>query len=317
MDKSEILEVIFCPICGNDKLQRVSKRGQFGLPCCVSICPSDGLVFLSPRWSKERYMHFYQTEYDFYYRPKVFSDETYDSKYRNIKTICSRLENLNLIKDRASVLDIGAGMGWSLQWLNLNYAYFQRLSAIESSRHCITNLKHVIGANVISNDIDDDWKSTSQGFDLVIMRHVLEHFMNPVDALNKVGDNLSTNGIVYIAVPDMMNPKGSLKNYWFRAVHTFYFSEKTLTSIALIAGLQVIEIKSENSELWGVFKKASKSTLKQSGGNVYGKQIRIIKDHYRKAVLVDARHRIIQIFSYLLPRGTKSWLKNQYHRLKQ
>ncbi len=315
MDKSEIFESIPCPICGNDKLQMVSKRGQFGLPCYVSICPSDGIVFLCPRWSKERYMHFYQNEYDSYYRPIVYSDETDDSKYKNIKPICSILENLNLIGDRESVLDIGAGMGWALQWLKLNYTHFHKLSAIESSKLCITNLKNVIGASVISNDIDSYWKST--GFDLVIMRHVLEHIMNPVEALRKVRENLSTNGIVYIAVPDMMNPKGSFKNYWFRSVHTFYFSETTLVSIASIANLQSIEIKCKKSELWGVFKKATNSAQNQSASNVYEKQIRIIKTHQKKSILLDANLRIIQICSHLLPRRTKSWLKNQYHRLKQ
>ena len=315
MDKSIELESIHCPICGNEKLRRVSKKGQFGLPCYVSICPSDGLVFLSPRWPEERYKYFYQSEYDSYYRPSIFTAETDSQKYENIKTICSRLENLHLIEGRESVLDIGAGMGWSLQWLKQNYTHFQRLAAVESSKHCITNLQDVVGASVIADNVDTDWKS--EGFDLVIMRHVLEHLMNPVVSLNKMGDNLSANGIIYIAVPDMMNPKGSLNNYWFRSVHTFYFSERTLDSIASIANLQLIEMKGENSELWGVFRKSTNTAQKQSGCNVYEKQIRIIKEHQRKAIFVDAKYKIIQIILCLLPSGIKTWLKNQYHRAKQ
>ena len=80
MDKKEVFESIHCPICGNDELQKVSQKGQFGLPCYVSICPSDGLVFLNPRWSKERYIHFYQSEYDFYYRPSILTTETDSQK---------------------------------------------------------------------------------------------------------------------------------------------------------------------------------------------------------------------------------------------
>ncbi len=314
MSKSEILESIPCPICGNDELQTLSKSGQFDLPCHVSICPSDGFVFLSPRWSKDRYMHFYQNEYDSVYRPTVYSNESNDSKFLNIKTICTRLESLNLIEGKESVLDIGAGMGWSLQWLKQNYNHFQRFSAIESSKYCAANLKDVIGARVISNDIDTDWKST--GFDFVIMRHVLEHFMNPVEALNKVAKNISEDGIVYIAVPDMMNPKGSLINYWFRSVHTFYFSEKTLASIASLANLQVIEIGCENHELWGVFKKVTSSTQRENIENVYGDQIRVIKDQQRKTVLLDSRARVTKLFSYMLPRRIKSWLKSYYLKLK-
>ena len=314
MNKDEFLESICCPICGNGELHRVSEKGQFRLPCYVAICPSDGLVFLSPRWSKERYMHFYQSEYDSYYRPSVLTTETDSQKYVVVRKICSRLETLNLIEDRKSALDIGAGMGWSLQWLSRNYPGFQRLAAIESSGHCITNLQDVVGVSVIANDVDDDWKST--GYDLVIMRHVLEHFMNPIETLNKVAENLSENGIVYIAVPDMMNPKGSLRDDWFRSVHTFYFSETTLCSIASIANLQLIEIKSEESELWGVFEKSTKSAQNQSRRNIYEKQLRIIREHQRKTILLDARLTIMRILSHLLPSGIKSWVKNQCHRVK-
>ena len=314
MEESAVLDSIPCPICGNDKLQTLLKRGQFGLPCYVSICPSDGLVFLSPRWTKERYMRFYQKEYDSYYRPKIFQNEADDSKYKNIKQICSRLNNLNLMLDRESILDVGAGMGWSIEWLEQNYPCFNRFSTIESSQHCINNLENIVGTTVLSNDVCSDWISTE--FDLIIMRHTLEHFLNPVEALKKVAENLSSNGIVYIAVPDMMNPKGSLKN-WFISVHTFYFSKNTLISIASLAGLQPVEIQSENSEVWSVFIKATNSVQNQSAGNEFEKQIRSFKIYQRWNILRNAKYTIIRIFFPLIPRRAKTWLKNQYHRLKK
>ena len=317
IDKNKNSESVSCPICGNEKLQTISKKGQFRLPCYVSICPSDGLVFLSPRWTKERYMEFYQNEYDSYHRPSVLNTETENQKYGAIKIIFSRLENLKLINDMKSVLDIGAGMGWSLQYIKYNYPDFQRVAAIETSSHCIRNLREVVGASIVSTDVDDNWKSTD--FDLVIMRHALEHFMNPIDVLRKVGENLSENGVVYIAVPDMMHPKGSLINYWFRAVHTFYFSEATLNTMASIANLELIEIKTENTELWGVFKKSTRFSQKQNEQNVYEKQLLLIKEYQRKTVFLDAKIAIKQIGLYLLPSGIKSWLKkikNNYRMLK-
>ncbi len=304
MKKQDLFETIPCPICGNEKPISLFKKGQFGLPCYVSICPYDGLVFLSPRWSKVKYIQFYQNEYDSYYRASVFSDETDASKYRDIKTICSRLESLGLIFNRHSVLDVGAGMGWSLEWLKKNYD-FHRLVAIESSEHCITNLNNVVEASVLANNIDSDWQSTE--FDLVIMRHVLEHFMNPVQALRKIAENLSANGIVYITVPDMMNPKGSLKNYWFRSVHTFYFSKETLIRIALMGNLQPIKIKSEKSELWGIFRKTKNSSNKQSLGNVYKKQINIIRAQKRKQILLDLKYAV----KSLLPKGIITLLNGE------
>lgn len=312
MKKSEILESIPCPLCNNEKLQLISKKGQFGLPCNVSICPKDGLVFLCPRWSKERYNTFYQNEYDSYYRPAILSNESEEEKYRNIKIISARLEKHNLLQKRESVLDIGAGMGWSLNWLKLNYSHFNTFAAIESSKNCIANLTNVIGASVISDDIDANWESS--GFNLVIMRHVFEHVLKPVETLKKIHENLSSNGIIYIAVPDMMNPKGSLKNYWFRSVHTFYYSEATLVSIAAKANLEPIEIKSENSELWGIFKKSQENKKNPILDNVYNKQISIINTHQKKAIIIDLKQKIIRVILSLLPKDIKSWLLNKYNK---
>jgi len=310
MKQSDNLKSFPCPLCGNNNLQQIAKKGQFRLPCNVSICQTDGLVFLSPRWSKERYNDFYQNEYDSFYRPAILSKESEEAKYRNIKIICSKLENQNLLKSQESVLDIGAGMGWSLQWLKSNYSHFKTFAAIESSKKCIKNLTDVVGVSVISDDLDSNWKSS--GFDLVIMRHVFEHVLNPVETLEKIRKNLSENGIVYIAVPDMMKPKGSLKNCWFRSVHTFYYSEATLVSIAAKANLEPIEIKSENSELWGVFKKSKENSKNPILNNVYKEQISIIKSHKKEAVIIDIRQKIVQMILSLGPKGAKSWLLNKY-----
>jgi 2-polyprenyl-3-methyl-5-hydroxy-6-metoxy-1,4-benzoquinol methylase len=277
--KDNFLVRIPCPICGNERLRRISRKGQFGLPCFVSICPSDGLVFLSPRWTETRYNYFYTTEYDDYYRPTIFSEETDDSKYKRIKAISLRLKDLDLIHSKKSVLDVGAGMGWSLQWIGRNYPSFNKLCAIESSGHCIRNIEQVVGADVISRDIESDW--TSKDFDLVIMRHVLEHLLYPIESLRKIGESLSHIGILYIAVPDMMNPRGSLKRYWFRVAHTFYFSEATLNRIASMANLVPIIIKREDSELWGVFRKATEMSTHQypCDRKVYEEQLKIIKSY--------------------------------------
>jgi 2-polyprenyl-3-methyl-5-hydroxy-6-metoxy-1,4-benzoquinol methylase len=307
MDPNNFLESIPCPLCGNEKLDNISRQGQFGLPCYVSICPLDGFVFLSPRWTKKKYMHFYKEEYDSFYRPKECLSGIYTPEYKNIKIICHRLENLNLMDGRNSVLDVGAGMGWYLQWIKLNYNFFNEFSAIEASDNCIIHLQEVLEINLVSDDIDSDWQST--GFDLVIMRHVLEHTMNPVEALKRVAANLSEGGIIYMAVPDMMKPKGSLHD-WFRSVHTFYFSSESLVSIASLANLELITMHQEDSEIWAIFKKASV----ENGNviiNVYEKQISIINAYKRWSFIRDARNKCIQVFLFLIPRKLKSWLKNK------
>ncbi len=275
-----------CPLCGNEDLESLSRKGQYELPANVSICPNDGLVFLGPRWTKERYQYFYAKEYDSYFRPNVFEEDSDELKYKHIKEVKRRLDEWTSI-DPKSILDIGAGMGWSLEYLKRHYTTCQRITAIESSEYCVRNLKENIGADVLAMDVDSEWKKNTGKYDLVIMRHVLEHFLDPIGVLEKVEDSLLENGIVYIAVPNMMNLKGSLNNYWYRVVHTFYFSETTLKRIADLAGLHSLVLKEgPNSELWGIFSK-SNGESPISCENVYELQMSVIKNHKKKLIMVE------------------------------
>ena len=269
MDNGEHLELIPCPLCGNTKLQRISENGQFGLPCHVVICPFDGLVFLSPRWTKEDYAYFYKYEYDNFYR-----NNKHDKKelYKDAKEIYSRLNERQLIGDVKSILDIGAGMGWGLEWFSNHLSQLNRFAAIEIAECCVENLKS-IGIDVISDNVESYWKA--DGFDIVIMRHVLEHTMNPIKALAMVGRNLSDDGVVYIDVPNAMSPpRGVRESDFFRAVHTFYFSESTLTSMALLAGLQLVKNVYHEYNLVCIFKKAK--NIKANKSDVCEEQIKVL-----------------------------------------
>lgn len=271
---AEQLIRIQCPLCGNSSPVEIVQKGQFGLDCCVSICPNDGLVYLNPRWSKERYHHFYQHEYDHFYRSPVKHDPTSENNYISIKKIHQRLELNKLPLKGQSVLDVGSGMGYSLIWLKNNIPAFTRFAAIESSEHCLEHIRQQGGIEIIADDLDKEFESSA--FDFIVMRHVLEHFMDPVQALRKIVSLMHPESLLYIAVPDMMHPKGNLQNYWFRTVHTFYFSEQTLLITAAKAGLKPEVIGSESSELWGVFKLSDKPDTLPAEENVMASQLEVI-----------------------------------------
>jgi hypothetical protein len=186
-------------------------------------------------------------------------------------------------------------MGRSLEWLKTHYSNFNRFLAIESSKYCINHLKNTIKAEVIASDIDSEWFKSD--VELVIMRHVLEHFLNPAEALGKVHDCMSENGIVYIAVPDMMHPSRSLSHYWFRGVHVFYYSASTLVKVAAIANLTPITIKSENSELFGIFKKSQNGDIKAPDINIYNSQLKVIRQHKIKSIYFDIKYLFKKILS--------------------
>ena len=175
-------------------------------------------------------------------------------------------------------------MGDFLIYLKKKHANI-RLYAIESSIYCIENLKNQ-NIEVIAENIEEHWhENHKMEFDLIVMRHVFEHFLYPLKVLEKVKKVLSQNGIIYIAVPDMMNPKGRLKKNWFRIVHFTYFSTVTLMKMINKSGLNILKLDLSNHELYTILNQANSSGFDLV--NNYSIQKRVISWKLKKEFVVE------------------------------
>lgn len=271
-------EEVACALCGALDSKLLAKEGQFGWPTYVSVCRQCGLVYLNPRWTKDGYLTFYANEYDHFYR--FDEDKATEKELRKTKIVWERMQNHTNHKI-SSVLDIGCGLGWSLHYLSQQIPGLS-IAGIEPSDYCVDHLLNQIGGELVGRDVDSDWHISNQNrFDLIIFRHVLEHLLDPLEALEKVYQALSPSGIVYIGVPDMMHPDGPLADFWFRCVHTYYYSSDTLRSLALRVGLVPITIQSESSELWAIFKKGEAQQGPVSA-TVYRRQVDVLNQYKRK-----------------------------------
>ncbi len=256
--RSQNWEVAICEVCGaTDSILASQLRASTG-PLFVSICSHCGLVYLNPRWTSFVYERYYQSQYDETYRPQTITPlDNFDPHAAEIRT---RVLAQTSAVPIGRILDIGAGEGGVLQHLH-DYAWPDAVcEAIEPSRICRHTLASKPFIKVVSDRVDTDWHRDCKGrYDLVIMRHVLEHFMHPLRVLQKVCSVLSERGILYLAVPDMMSPTGSPSHYWFRVAHTYYFSDLTLSSLARQAGLDPLCLRTENSEVWGILRRGAAS----------------------------------------------------------
>jgi len=121
-----------------------------------------------------------------------------------------------------------------------------------------------------------------------------------------VAQAMAPGGMLYIAVPDMMHPDGSLSGFWFRCVHTYYFSKTTLQRAAARAALKPVTIQEEASELWGIFQKVQPGGVEEPMTNVYRQQMKALSQYRRKRLL---RRVLLTIsprrLSALLPKPVK------------
>ncbi len=224
-----------CHLCGAVPEQPVLLAGepltdgQFGFEVHPVICRC-GLVCLNPRWTPAAYGEFYTQHYDPLYRLEGKPDYGIEGVRRNMAQVWGRVrpyvgDGLRI----KTILDAGCGSGHGLAYLReqMPGAY---LCGIEASPECCRSLRDEVGAELLDSDLDGPWVGRNQGrFDFVVLRHVVEHFLAPVDTLCRLRSTLAVDGRIYIAVPDMMHPRTVLRDYdkwweyWFRAVHPYYY----------------------------------------------------------------------------------------------
>ena len=121
----------------------------------------------------------------------IFDDKM---KYKIIKN----LEEIIDLGNVNSVLEVGCFEGSMTQILSEK---FREVDVIEPSLDCINALinkfKNVNFINSIIEEYDTDKK-----YDLIIICHTLEHIENQIDALKKAKSLLSSNGYLYVVVPN-------------------------------------------------------------------------------------------------------------------
>lgn len=297
-------EKICCNICKTDNYKRISNKGQFGFPINVVICKNCSLMYLNPRWNEKSYMYFYKNEYDKYYRPKIKEKLSHLPKQNNF--IEKRLKKYNVFPNSAeNILDIGSGEGENLLHFSLLFPKIN-LFAIEPSTDSQMHLNK-FNVNVIDNDVNNSWEINHKNkFDIIIMRHVLEHFLDPVKIMKKVNSVLKPDGIVYIAVPNALKPKGNLENFWFRVVHTYYFNKYTLENINKIVGLKTIQMiegdQLHKTELYCIATKNKFKSKPDFSSENYTEQFSLISEKlkYQRSKIVKLSNLINKIFNKVI-----------------
>jgi len=231
------------------------RQGQYGYELHPVICQC-GLVFLNPRWSAATYNDFYTNHYDALYRLEIKPDYGKQGVRNNMRQVWGRVEPHLQRSAINNVLDAGCGSGYGLQFLQEELPQ-ARMAGIEASPECCRILQDDVGADLLDSDVDGPWVESHQGrFDLIVMRHVVEHFLTPVETLRRLQTALAPGGTIYIAVPDMMHPRTVLRDYdkwweyWFRAVHPYYYCRETLFATLALAGLAPLAWGDENEEVW-------------------------------------------------------------------
>lgn len=301
-----------CPVCSTGNPTCLFRFGTSLFPINISMCDNCGFVFQNPRVSEQDWNDYYETGiYDKFHRPRSTKGEkpvnttgiiTYNRVWGFI-SLSSNVQqdstiDFNKTYNKIKICEIGAGHGDIITSFKGG-----QLFAIEPSEDCQEVLKQkrvtVLGKSI--NSINDN---VNINFDIILMRHVLEHIYYPKKLLDDIVSLMSDNGILYVAVPNILTP-----NYLnsFSYPHISYFSKYSLTYLCQRAGFEMCKIQEEKDEIWCILKKIrmSKEESLQDSKNLWGKNIewtrRVFQTYKNYPQLL--KRSIVRIISNIIPLG--------------
>lgn len=137
-------------------------------------------------------------------------------------------------------LDVGSGLGvfpFTIKQLGWDCL------ALDPDPRAAEHIRSNAGVETICGDFFDVDLSEVGSFDAITFNKVLEHVIDPVAMLKKAGELLSSNGFVYVEVPDVAAASEGKTREEFTIDHHHVFTPASLSMICERAGLQIIELE--------------------------------------------------------------------------
>lgn len=229
----ELLQVP-CPNCQVHRDDLLFNRDRYGIPWNTVVCRECGMLYSNPQMTSDSTNQFYAS--DDYRRIYGGGDllrdsaDMFDLKSVDRSGAYHQLTSFDFIMNSGvhidSVAELGAGGGWNL------------VPFIDKGIDCrgydfspqLVNAGRLQGVDMI--DLSET--TLSGQYDLIMLKHVLEHVDDPIRQLQQLAPNLTNNGHLFVEVPGIVEKIPSLQN-----AHYHYFSESTLESVIGQAGFEI------------------------------------------------------------------------------
>lgn len=250
----EVEDVLECTLCNSDldKNSGVIVESSLDIRTQYQIlqCDSCGLGHSQPRPTGASIGLLYESKNEY---PAMLSRRDFDpdssksfSKVKDFvakREIRNRLESLSV----SSVVDYGAGNG----------RYSNQIKSLTGGDVCAVDYQDSRPAQLredVKYLIVDQFFSQLNTYDVIFLRHVLEHADDPVDLLRSLSAKLNVGGRIYLEVPNFNSTLRKIfKQSWvgnYLPRHIHHFTPESLQIAILNSGLNG-EVELANMPLMG------------------------------------------------------------------
>lgn len=245
-----ITEKVDC-FCGKETSLLLAEIDRWGIRFSNILCTHCGQIRVTPRWSADTYETIYK-EYFWILQRGSFdiSRERFDLSVARAEPSAQYLTDNTDLTNR-NILEIGCSYGALLQRLKAHSP--ASLTGYDYDVRMLQKGREYADLDLHSGGLEAALKSEKK-YDLVILRHVFEHFLDPVEMGRSLRNLLTVDGELYIEVPGILNECHIDKNTDpiadLNVFHTYTFTLKTLTRVMNICGFELITGDDGVSSLW-------------------------------------------------------------------
>ncbi len=240
------LEEYSC-FCGGKEGLLISEIDRYGFYYPLVICKNCGLIRANPRMNKAAYEKFYANEYRAAYGASEQPiDELFKSQQKHHRIKCRYISENITLPHRAVIFDIGCDFGTMLQqFANQGHEVYgcdYGIEHLDYGRRKTGIEDLILGGYEVLESIE-------KKADLIILSHVIEHFLELESTLRRIRKLLKPAGICYVAVPGTYKIENSfLKNDiigLLQNAHIYQFSLNSLRYVMECCGFSFIKSTEE------------------------------------------------------------------------
>lgn len=216
----------------------ISEKDRYGLPIPQILCSKCGLIRSKFVFDKESNNVFYAKYYRGIYaqNSETPMESLWADQYCRGKSVLRLIESVVELSEINHVVEIGTGMGGILMPFKEMGKF---VKGYDFDKDYIEYGKEK-GLDLYCGDFYD--YTIGQSFDLLILSHVFEHFLNPLYELRRILDKIKVGKYVYIEVPGIFNIDKAYNTpiLYFQNAHTYNYFKDYLVEIFESFGLRVV-----------------------------------------------------------------------------
>ncbi|MCM1054562.1 MAG: class I SAM-dependent methyltransferase [Bacteroides sp.] len=146
---------------------------------------------------------------------------------------------------RKNILEVGIGKGELLS-VALEMGY--QVDAVEIMKNQAQSISDILGISIWNGDFLN--YHTAKTYSIIIMGDVIEHIIDPTEALRNAHRLLDDNGILWLSTPNYESAFTKMAKFkdpmWLEPYHITYFSYSGLEALIKQCGFEVIEYSVSN-----------------------------------------------------------------------